>query len=224
MLPSEHCRRPRRATSGGSCHPPALPPAAFRPIRASVGHPRASADRLPARGGTQGSPANVNGITAAKVMPIVPKATYVFDLRYHDYARWAALDDAECRIVTRLEKNTALRVSRTRPVAEGGKMHVAARRNDGAARGHIVAADSAGCHTVRASFTHSDSVNLRGASRSPWLNLANADASTRFSSIFRHDSPKSLSPSAQFSPRHPPLQLQQPPCVPTRQLRPVLRA
>ena len=35
------------------------------------------------------SPANVNDITAAKAMPIVPKATYVFDLGYYDYAWWA---------------------------------------------------------------------------------------------------------------------------------------
>jgi hypothetical protein len=66
------------------------------------------------------SPANVNDITAAKAMPIVPKATYVFDLGYYDYAWWAALDDAECRIVTRFKKNTQLTVTRTQPVAEGG--------------------------------------------------------------------------------------------------------
>ena len=66
------------------------------------------------------SAANVNDITAAQVMPIVPKATYVFDLGYYDFAWWAALDQAECRIVTRLKKNTQLTVTRTQPVAEGG--------------------------------------------------------------------------------------------------------
>jgi hypothetical protein len=66
------------------------------------------------------SAANVNDITAAQAMPIVPKATYVFDLGYYDYAWWAALDDAECRIVTRFKKNTLLTVTRTQPVAAGG--------------------------------------------------------------------------------------------------------
>jgi Transposase DDE domain/Domain of unknown function (DUF4372) len=68
------------------------------------------------------SAANVNDITAAKAMPIVPKATYVFDLGYYDYAWWAALDDAGCRIVTRFKKNTKLTVTRTQPVAEGGSI------------------------------------------------------------------------------------------------------
>jgi hypothetical protein len=66
------------------------------------------------------SAANLNDITAAKAMPIVPKATYVYDLGYYDYAWWASLDAAECRFVTRFKKNTALKVTRTRPVAEGG--------------------------------------------------------------------------------------------------------
>lgn len=64
------------------------------------------------------SAANVNDITAAKAMPIVAKATYVVDLGCYDYAWWAALDGAGCRIVTRFRKNTKLTVSRTRPVAE----------------------------------------------------------------------------------------------------------
>jgi hypothetical protein len=66
------------------------------------------------------SAANVNDITAAKAMPVVPKATYVFDLGYYDYAWWAALDNAGCRFVTRLKKNTRLTVTGARPVAEGG--------------------------------------------------------------------------------------------------------
>jgi hypothetical protein len=66
------------------------------------------------------SPANVNDITVAQAMPIVAKATYVFDLGYYDYAWWAKLDDAGCRIVTRLKKNTTLTVTRTQPVPEGG--------------------------------------------------------------------------------------------------------
>lgn len=66
------------------------------------------------------SAANVNDITAAKAMPIVPKATYVFDLGYYDYAWWAALDQTGCRIVTRFKKNTRLTVTREQPVAPDG--------------------------------------------------------------------------------------------------------
>jgi hypothetical protein len=66
------------------------------------------------------SAANLNDITAAKAMPVVPKASYVFDLGYYDYGWWAELDAAECRIVTRFKKNTPLKVTRTQAVAEGG--------------------------------------------------------------------------------------------------------
>jgi hypothetical protein len=54
------------------------------------------------------TPANVNDITAAKAMPIEAGATYVFDLGYYDYGWWAVLDDAGCRLVTRLKKNTPI--------------------------------------------------------------------------------------------------------------------
>ena len=65
------------------------------------------------------STANVNDITAAKAMPIAKGATYVFDLGYYDYRWWARLDAAGCRIVSRLKRNTPLRVTETRP-APGG--------------------------------------------------------------------------------------------------------
>jgi transposase len=58
----------------------------------------------------QVSAANVTDITVAQKMPIEPGATYVFDLGYYDYAWWAKLDNAGCRIVTRFKKNTPLRV------------------------------------------------------------------------------------------------------------------
>ena len=48
------------------------------------------------------TPARVNDITAAKEMPIEAGATYVFDLGYYDFGWWTKLDDAACRIVTRL--------------------------------------------------------------------------------------------------------------------------
>ncbi len=54
------------------------------------------------------TPARVNDITAAQAMPIEPGATYVFDLGYYDYAWWAKLDAAQCRIITRLKSNTPL--------------------------------------------------------------------------------------------------------------------
>jgi hypothetical protein len=54
------------------------------------------------------SAAKVNDITVAQQMPIEPGATYVFDLGYYDYAWWAKLDAAQCRIVTRFKSNTPL--------------------------------------------------------------------------------------------------------------------
>jgi IS4 transposase len=65
------------------------------------------------------TPANVNDITVAKTMPIKPGATYVFDLGYYDYGWWAKLDDAGCRIVTRLKVNTPLAVAAENRVPEG---------------------------------------------------------------------------------------------------------
>jgi len=56
------------------------------------------------------TPARTNDITAAKQMPIEPGATYVFDLGYYDYGWWAKLDEAACRLVTRLKRNTPLEV------------------------------------------------------------------------------------------------------------------
>jgi IS4 transposase len=68
------------------------------------------------------SPANVNDITAAQQMPIEPGATYVFDLGYYDYAWWAALDSAGCRIVTRFKSNTPLAVVEELPVVKAGNI------------------------------------------------------------------------------------------------------
>ncbi|MFZ2160010.1 MAG: IS4 family transposase [Bradyrhizobium sp.] len=66
------------------------------------------------------TPARINDITAAQTMPIEPGATYVFDLGYYDYAWWKKLDDAQCRIVTRLKSNTPLTIVEELPIpAEG---------------------------------------------------------------------------------------------------------
>ena len=59
------------------------------------------------------SEATLNDICAAKQMPIDAGATYVFDLGYYDYAWWAGLDEAGCRIVTRFKKNTPLDAVKT---------------------------------------------------------------------------------------------------------------
>jgi IS4 transposase len=66
------------------------------------------------------STANVNDITMAQRMPIERGATYVFDLGYYDYAWWAQLDAAGCRIVTRFKSNTPLTVVEELPVPTGG--------------------------------------------------------------------------------------------------------
>lgn len=60
---------------------------------------------------------NVNDITAAQAMPIEAGATYIFDLGYYDYGWWAMLDQAGCRIVTRLKSNTPFEVVEDRPFA-----------------------------------------------------------------------------------------------------------
>jgi Transposase DDE domain len=66
------------------------------------------------------TPARVNDITAAQAMPIEAGATYVFDLGYDDYAWWAKLDAAQCRIVTRRKSNTPLRVVAQLAVPQAG--------------------------------------------------------------------------------------------------------
>lgn len=68
------------------------------------------------------TPSNVNDITAAKAMPIEAGATYVFDLGYYDYGWWAGLDDAGCRIVTRLKVNTPLRVVKENKVGKNSNI------------------------------------------------------------------------------------------------------
>jgi len=63
--------------------------------------------------------ARVTDLTAARTMPIEPGATYVFDLAYYDYAWWAELDAAGCRIVTRFKRNTPLHVTAELDLQEG---------------------------------------------------------------------------------------------------------
>jgi hypothetical protein len=62
---------------------------------------------------------HINDIVAAKQMPVEAGATYVFDLGYYDYGWWAMLDEANCRIVTRLKSNTPFNAVEQRPVPAG---------------------------------------------------------------------------------------------------------
>jgi hypothetical protein len=66
--------------------------------------------------------ANVNDITAAKEMPIEAGATYVFDLGYYDFGWWASLDEARCRIVTRLKTNTPFEIVEDRSIPPGSSI------------------------------------------------------------------------------------------------------
>jgi hypothetical protein len=66
--------------------------------------------------------ARVNDITAAKAMPIEPGATYVFDLGYYDFGWWDTLDQAGCRLVTRLKRNTPLRLVEEWPLPDGSAL------------------------------------------------------------------------------------------------------
>ena len=66
--------------------------------------------------------AKVNDITVAKAMPIEAGVTYVFDLGYYDYGWWARLDQAGCRIVTRLKCNTPLVVVEERVLPKGSTL------------------------------------------------------------------------------------------------------
>jgi len=68
------------------------------------------------------TPANVNDITAAKAMPIEPGTTYVYDLGYYDYGWWTKLDEAGCRFVTRLKKNTPFNVARENRVSKSSSI------------------------------------------------------------------------------------------------------
>src|SRR5215472_14052216 len=64
----------------------------------------------------------VNDITIAQTMPIESGATYVFDLGYYDYAWWAKLAAAQCRIVTRFKSNTPLAVVEELAVPQAGNI------------------------------------------------------------------------------------------------------
>jgi Transposase DDE domain/Domain of unknown function (DUF4372) len=65
------------------------------------------------------SPARAHDVSLAHAMPIVPGATYAFDLGYYDYGWWAEMDAAGCRIVTRFKSNTPLELVAELPIPQG---------------------------------------------------------------------------------------------------------
>jgi len=66
------------------------------------------------------TPERINDITAARTLPIEPGATYVFDKGYYDFAFWAKLAASGCRFVTRLKRNSPVKIIAERPVRETG--------------------------------------------------------------------------------------------------------
>jgi hypothetical protein len=79
-----------------------------------------------------GTPAKINAVTVGYDMPTEAGATYVIDLGYYDYAWWARLDAAGCRIVTRFKSNAPLtliaetrlrRAAPSSPIASGTCQH-----------------------------------------------------------------------------------------------------
>ena len=68
------------------------------------------------------TPARVNDLTVAKVMPIEAGATYVFDLGYYDFSWWATLDALGCRFVTRLKAHTKPTLIEERQVEAGSSI------------------------------------------------------------------------------------------------------
>jgi hypothetical protein len=68
------------------------------------------------------TPSRNHDITTAQQMPIEPGATYVFDLGYYDYAWWANMAEAGCRIVTRFKRNTPLKVVAELPLPKGSAL------------------------------------------------------------------------------------------------------
>jgi hypothetical protein len=65
------------------------------------------------------TPSRTHDVTVAQAMPIEAGATYVFDLGYYDYAWWARMSAAGCRIVTRFKSNTPLTLIAENPLPEG---------------------------------------------------------------------------------------------------------
>jgi hypothetical protein len=66
------------------------------------------------------TPERVTDLAAARSFPIEPGATYVFDKGYYDFAFWAKLAASGCWFVTRLKRNSPVRVIAERQVPMAG--------------------------------------------------------------------------------------------------------
>jgi len=64
---------------------------------------------------------NVPDVAEGRLIPLQPGAIYVFDKGYCDYGWWKRIDEAGACFVTRLKKNAAVNVERTR--ALDGDVH-----------------------------------------------------------------------------------------------------
>jgi hypothetical protein len=60
------------------------------------------------------TPALTNDVVEARKLLIEPGAIYVFDGGYYSFAWWLKLNEAQCRFVTRLKKNSPVTVIETR--------------------------------------------------------------------------------------------------------------
>lgn len=60
--------------------------------------------------------ANVNDVDEGRKLPIERGATYVFDKGYCDYGWWSRIDGEGAWFVTRLKKNAAVRILRSRAI------------------------------------------------------------------------------------------------------------
>lgn len=65
------------------------------------------------------TPANINDITEARKLAIVPSATYVFDRGYCNYNWWHSIDQQQARWVSRFKRDAALTYLRERPTTAG---------------------------------------------------------------------------------------------------------
>lgn len=66
------------------------------------------------------TPERINDIVAARTLPLEPGATYVFDKGYYDFAFWARLDRLGCRFVTRIKRNSPVRLLQDRSITATG--------------------------------------------------------------------------------------------------------
>jgi putative transposase len=64
------------------------------------------------------TPSTVNDVTVGRQLPIEPRATYVFDKGYCDYAWWTRIHQAKARFVTRPKTNARYRLIRRRELTK----------------------------------------------------------------------------------------------------------